>query len=436
MYKEKVKIKYWYVLLVALIQFPLKLTGNLFYLSYLFVYGVPFVYLLLNVRILFKIYKAASRIVDLQIFKLVYGYLLIFSVIWPIISGTFDFSYITLLWRSLFLWMLKYTFLLVVYKKNVNRNGDFEGFAVYFIKGVSLYTIVSLMALFILPIRNFMFRIIHLSENEITILQRGDSQTRFGWTGWSGFNETMVCTAAVVFVCILLIKNNCDRKKQIYLSRLMLFPLIGNALFGRIGLLASVACICLTYCFIFLKGNISYILRIFLFVVLAFVLFIILKEKIEILNNWYNWVFSAFENYLKKGKFYDSTGSIEHLTTDMYWMPEIGTFLFGDGYYTGMDGKYYMHTDSGIMRPMLFYGIINYVFSVLAVILLAKRFSVTVLNKKHKDNKLIVIIIILYIAIFEFKGESLWMFIGIVLPIVLVLNNQIFDMCIKQQVEE
>ena len=83
-----------------------------------------------------------------------------------------------------------------------------------------------------------------------------------------------------------------------------------------------------------------------------------------------------------------------------------------------------MQTDSGIMRPILYYGIFNYVLSVIGVILLIVSFA-----KKSSENigfkniNIITILLIICVGIFEFKGESLWMFISLIGPISLINNN-------------
>lgn len=49
--------------------------------------------------------------------------------------------------------------------------------------------------------------------------------------------------------------------------------------------------------------------------------------------------------------------SLDILFGRMYFELEPLTFLFGDGYYTGSDGSYYMHTDAGYMRVLLYFGV-------------------------------------------------------------------------------
>ena len=416
MKKEK-KIKVWYILLFALIQFPLKLAGGLRYLAYIYIYFVPLLYLIFNINWLIKFCRRIKNI-RIQLFKVIYAYLIFISIVWPIALGTFDFTYLTVYWGDLFLWLLKYLFLVAVFELHVDSDGNVECFIEYLARSVGLYVLVSLLCVISPSLRQFIFDKIYLSPTDILNYTRAEYRTRFGWAGWSSFNETAICTITVIILCIYILKSSGNIKKQTHYLVLSVFPLLGNALYGRIGLLTSLVCIGLTCIFVLFKGNLKYIFRLIVVAVILYLIFIMLKDKIEMLNSWYQWVFSIFVNYRKTGKLYDNVGSVQHLTSDMYWMPKSGTFLFGDGYYTNSDGTYYMSTDSGIMRPMLFYGMINYALSVFGALLIMREFAFEIIGNSSKKNiKFTMILLVISLMIFEFKGESLWMFLAVIIPI-------------------
>lgn len=414
---ESLKIKTWYLVLFAAIQFPIKLTSFLHYLTYVYIYLIPLIYIAFNFGKLF-----GKKNLLYQLFLLIYTYLFFVSIIYPIIKGTLDFSYLTTYWVSIFLWVIKYTFLVLVFIKKVMIKNPFEEFSEYFIRGAGLYSISSLLFALIKPLRFVMTKIIYLTDQDKINMLRPEYATRFGWTGWSSFNETYICTIAVILACIL-IYNNESWKKRKHVIKIMVLPLFGNAMFGRIGLLVSLLCLVFTFLFLVLKGNVKlFILSIFLCIV-AVVVFILLKERITVLQTWSKWVFSAFTNYRQMGKFYDDMGTIEHLTHDMYWMPEKETFLSGDGRYMNSDGSYYMHTDSGVMRPMLYYGIINYSISIFAILILVRDFANKVVKwTEISKKKIIILVLLIVLIVFEFKGETLWMLLGIFVPFVNLLD--------------
>ena len=400
--------------MVAFFQFPIRIAGNLIYVSYFYVYVIPLVYIFINCR---YIQSCSNRNLNIQIFKLIYAWLIFESILWPVMCETYDFSYVTSYWLNMCLWINKYLFLIIIYKKHVSD--EYKGFFEYFIGGASLYSIVSLVSLVCKPIRQLMFKFVYISNQDKINYQRAEYKTRFGWTGWSGFNETLVCTFAVVLACILILKNKKDTIKQRRYLVMVIFPLIGNAMFGRIGLLTSIICIFITCCVTFFKGNVKYVLKLLIVISVIIVAFLMLKDKVKTFQTWYSWVFSAFDTYKATGKFYDNMGSVEHLTKDMYWMPEIETFLWGDGRYTESTGAYYMHTDSGVMRPILYYGICNYILSLMGMALLVRTFS----DNSYRTNRIVIMLLCVCIGIFEFKGESIWMFVGILFPLVLLKEN-------------
>ena len=79
--------------------------------------------------------------------------------------------------------------------------------------------------------------------------------------------------------------------------------------------------------------------------------------------------FEPFINLLERGEL---TASSFEATQDMYFLVPESTFWFGDGRWLSLSGKpynYYMRTDAGYMRHMLFYGaIISLIFYVMYVV--------------------------------------------------------------------
>jgi uncharacterized membrane protein YhaH (DUF805 family) len=115
----------------------------------------------------------------------------------------------------------------------------------------------------------------------------------------------------------------------------------------------------------------------------------------------FNWMFEGILNFVNNGSF--ETGSSNRLQS-MYFMPKKGTILYGDGYYTQSDGNYYMTTDIGFMRPLLFWGIfieiVYYSILIPPLCVMLKRF-------KDVNVKFFVAIFVISLFIYELKGEML-----------------------------
>lgn len=86
----------------------------------------------------------------------------------------------------------------------------------------------------------------------------------------------------------------------------------------------------------------------------------------------------------------------------MVFMPEWNTILFGDGYFV-YDGSYYKNTDSGIIRNILFWGIVGWILSYVTTLY-------SIVSVKRKDKFLCLLILFVFAA-FEYKGDVYYEFI-------------------------
>lgn len=110
-----------------------------------------------------------------------------------------------------------------------------------------------------------------------------------------------------------------------------------------------------------------------------------------------NFAFESIINFTQTGK--ATTRTSEVLFGSMYFPLDLSTFIFGDGYYTSINGGYYMGTDAGYMRNILFFGILG--------LILLFSFQILFLNWKNKDTKFLNVLILIYILLVHVKGEAL-----------------------------
>lgn len=75
---------------------------------------------------------------------------------------------------------------------------------------------------------------------------------------------------------------------------------------------------------------------------------------------------------------------------------------FGDGYFV-YDGSYYKNTDSGIIRNILFWGIVGWILSYVTTLY-------SIVSVKRKDKFLCLLILFVFAA-FEYKGDVYYEFI-------------------------
>jgi len=134
-----------------------------------------------------------------------------------------------------------------------------------------------------------------------------------------------------------------------------------------------------------------------------------IKEVVE--NQLLPFVFEAVYNYIEDGSTSTSSGEV---LDNMYFPISFITFLFGDGRYTGADGAYYLHTDAGIMRNILFYGIFGLLATVIgSLVFFIKPLRILINSLRYKAKKsdvnslLFFLIVILYTVTIHYKGEVL-----------------------------
>jgi hypothetical protein len=261
-------------------------------------------------------------------------------------------------------------------------------------------------------LRNTWEAIIHATE----IMERNSNNptyiTRFGLAGFSGVLATFMCTVAVVFSLYMILQNY----KKIQFFFIMVVNVLGNIFYGRTGLICSFICIFIFFVYyILVKKNVKlFLLCVFsgltIFIVLSY-----LYNTNQVVAIWLDWAFIPYRNWINTGKFGNNSSNV--LIHDMYFLPEYTTLLFGDGKYTSADGFYYMDTDSGFMRLMLYSGV--FVQSIVYISLLALLISSTYsLIKTSKSGYSLMFFLLGFIFIFfEFKGEKFNDILAVILPI-------------------
>lgn len=424
MKKKEISVKKIYLVMFALIQFPLRFE-NYVYLTYFFIYFLPIVYLLFHIEWSVNFIKRVSCTYAGLSIILFLG-LFLESIIWPVVMGTFEFTFVTEYWRRFFLLLVKNVFLLSFYELNIGKQqSNMDEYMKYFIYSVIGYICFTVVTIISKDIREILMDCLYLTEKNRIDLQYSSYFTRFGWSGWSGFDETMLCTVGVSLSCIMILKFENKTSKQMKYLFLAGVMLLGNMFYGRTGLTISLLCLILTCVIAFFRGQLKFVFLFFLLFLFAMGSLLFVKEYVPAINNWFDWAFSAFVNLIESGKFRDNTGSLGYLFEKMYWIPQADTLLLGDGYYT-YDSKYYMETDSGIMRLMLYFGIANYLMGIIGYILI-----VWALVKKSSEFRIckekfwIFAMILMMTLLFEIKGEAFYKMACIFLPMAFIKQDKL-----------
>ena len=418
MKQKKTSFSVGFLLLVSFFQFPVRLQAGAF-ITYILVYLLPLIYLIINVNWLISFFRRITR--DKAIAVLCFIFLMFISITYPIIHKTFDFSFLLDWWSKLFLLLIKNLFLVAVYEKYVEKDKrSIEKYATYYIYAIILYVLFSLLLIVADDLRDICLEYLYFTPKEHLDLQYPAYRTRLGWAGWSGFDVTMQCAVAVMLSQIFIIGNQRNLKKQMKYLFCSVGALVGTMLYGRTGMLASLLMIFMTFLYLSVKGNRRFAIRCLALCGVGVLSLYLISHYVEGLQVWFEWAFSIIINIVTEGRINDSVGSTQYLLNNMYWVPPLETIICGDGYFT-QNGAYYMHTDSGIMRLMLYYGFGNYLVGLLASLSLMKSISKQMKIENDRVNKSDMLatffLICICVIFFEIKGESYYKILAIILPI-------------------
>lgn len=382
-------------------------------LQQLLLFGFIGIYVLFHLSEFKNLFMKLGKIKTVIIFAvLLYAIVLSFSFFVPILYRTRDFSYLKSHLRYVS-YSLSFIVLVDMVKKYLQpENLKDEILRIYTIVCRN-YVIVSIIMLVVRPLRSFWESIIYVTPRQLELVYKNDAYfARWGWAGYSGFAITLQITIGVAFLTFLIIKSiNAGKTITINQVITLILLLVGNAFYGRVGLLTSLLIIGLAIMYLIIsKGRVMLGIGIMGSLIILFVGLTLFKEVNPAIKGWYDWAMDPILDIIR-------TGRIETTSTDalknMYFLPEWDTLLFGDGFYMDPAGSgYYMAVDVGYLRPTLFYGVFLSLIAYMVPFLVSISF--VILDKK---NGLLATLMMLIMFIFEFKGEVYMALIPVVIMI-------------------
>lgn len=140
----------------------------------------------------------------------------------------------------------------------------------------------------------------------------------------------------------------------------------------------------------------------------------------SLMSKGIRWATTPYEAFLKAqqyGKF--SLGrSGDIMFQRMYFVPsDDATIFFGDGHYETETGHYYMKTDVGLMRHMLFFGIFGEIFLYASFSFLLWNLYRLFKQRNDGDGCEFSLLFLLLAFFFEIKGTPIFGFFGLILAL-------------------
>ena len=220
-----------------------------------------------------------------------------------------------------------------------------------------------------------------------------------GLTGFAAYNMGVFLSFGILLSLYLFMTN---KLKTIQVLLYCMFFLVTALLSARSSFIV------IFFCFLFFmqtfkkKKSINFALIIISVIICVFILlyrYSLENEKFKFIFDWmFSIVLTLFEN--------EGLGDVQGIKVigeNYYWIPSFSTFLLGDGRYAGMNGEgYYMATDAGYMRRLLFFG---FPMSILYYLSFIGYFLLNIIRISNKYFKQILLIILIVLMILQYKGD-------------------------------
>ena len=288
-----------------------------------------------------------------------------------------------------------------------------------FIVATVIQSIIILMMLVVPSVKDFFFSLLKDGDAR---LEKNLLSGGFRFLGFA-FNSTwdlaIVQSMGIMYIC-LMIKLD---KHEISLKNSLFFLLLVTSVFlsARTGLIGIIlGLLILVFPSSMREVPMLKVVKFFskliaITIPLFFLIIIILpSEVIDIVeNSVVPWAFELFQNQNAGTMETNSSNELK----EMYFIPKFSTVLFGDGYYVSPYDvtRYYMDTDAGYMRHMLYYGVLGCLIMVTLYLLIFRQIykSSNVLNKSN-SVKFFSILLAFYFFLSHIKGD---LFLGADMPI-------------------
>lgn len=376
------------------------------------VWGIVFAYLAINSKYVFRLFKNNHFKVNLfGLFLSAYVYFAVAAFIY----GSHDISYI----RMIFSMILLFLYLLVIIVRLMKQHSEcqlYERFFMTYIYVMSFYVVISLIMFFVPSLKYIILNAIYIDDYSAGILANPYYATRIGWMGFSGYNSSLKCTIGCCMILYFIAKNNYKKEKNpIILWGLLALLLIGNFMYARTGFIISLVCVMIAIGYTaIVEHRFMKFLQYLFFAVIATVVLLHIATKYMRNSLVLQWAMEAITSILNTGEI--SSSSYDKLQK-MYFVPKIRTLLFGDGQYSGSGGGYYMNTDVGLMRNILYFGVCGTFILYLNVVWGTLQLKIS----KNRTGILKVLFLVMFVG-YEYKGESCPLLLPLIFICVLIIN--------------
>jgi len=351
-------------------------------------------YSIFNVRLRSRCVEVVKSLLFIQLIKY-WILIIILGLLFNLVYLTLDFTFVNIYITQIFHYIAAIPVLAFLsYKKYTVEDVERSFITIFVIQTLIQFIVASIPSL-----RTTMFTFNHFNPD--SVVGMGDN-----FRGSALSAATTYHLSLAYGICFIIYVKH-YLLKEINIKTVLLGILIFAGIFcaGRSGF---VGCLIAIIGYIFLPKKHLKISKIKAFIKLiaisiGLVIFLIILLAIcfpkfyEMLNTYIlPYAFEFIYNNQNGGKV--ETASTNRLLE--MWNEDFNyiEFFIGSGHFSNSDGSYYMHVDPGILRHLLFFGIIGYI-----IILFYQYMSIPFMKMKETE-KYFCALIYIFIFIMDFKG--------------------------------
>lgn len=416
-----IKKNLFFLLLFFYVNFPFSFK-SIHFIQDLSVLTISCMVIVLNLKMLFEKFKLLRP--DVLIFFLMFAFLTILSVVYPFIRGTNDLSMFSNVFFSSIQLVVTNVALVIIYFKLFKEEASFERLVYFYILTCILYITITFILVLLPTLKNQWVSLLYISERDINHMQKAQYAMRVGIDGFSGFKQTFRFSVGLVLLVHKMIEK--IKKMEKISTRDYIFLILlsfGTVMYGRIGsVVAALSILILIGYFVGKPRSLNIALGTIIGAVFILVLLLTMSVFVSPIRVWVEWAFEMFFNLFRSGEF--SSVSTSVLFGQMYFVPDLKSFLIGNGLFTDpVTGSYYMSTDVGFMRNILFYGFIPTSLLYFSAVYLVSRIS-KLLKLDKKSGTFFFILVLILFFVFEIKGAVYQYIVPVLLPFYFTLLNR------------
>lgn len=317
------------------------------------------------------------------------------SGVFPLVYRTIDFSFMKLMITQFVHLICAVFFFTYIDVNDISFEKIVKSFIFIFI----IQTFIEILATSFPSSMGKIVRYFNHFDPE-SVIGLGDRVRGYALSAATTYHLSLVYGVAFILYIKTLIESKKIKFHQLVIG---LFIVIGVFFAGRTGFVGiGIGCIYFLITFkVRIRNKISAVSKVIISIAIVILLTLTVapqKFRGMVVDYLIPYAFEFVYQKFDSGKAQTaSTNQLKEMWNTDFEEKEL---IFGSGKYTDDDGRYYMHVDPGVLRHLLYGGVLFY------SLLLLYQACMTFPQKKHGDYYIFILIFI-YFFVMDFKGVTI-----------------------------